>query len=277
LAQVEEREATGEIAALYDDFRATMRSSFVPTVIRALAVHPSYLVPAWAALRPNLETLEAEELAGRLRVACVDRLKESVGPARSPVVSLTDATRAEIRAVLETFFYVIPKALVMITALREAWEGRPLTGHARAGQGRTVPRGAPASMPAIPLLPPEPDDPRVRRIFEAALRMLGGAAVPSLYRTLGRWPDYLEAVWESVIDERVLAAYRAAAPRLVDDVARGGHALPFAFALDRATGARILDAAGVAAIDTILAAYPRAMPETLLQVARLLRDLDAPR
>lgn len=273
LIQVEEQDATGEIAALYDDFRATMRSSFVPTVIRALAAHPGYLVPAWTALRPNLEAMEAEQLAGRLRVACVERLKELVGPARSPGVSRANARRAEIRSVLETFFYVIPKTLVAVTALREAWEGRPIGGGARAGQERKIPRGAPAAMPAISLLPLEPDDPRLRRIFDAAARAVGQPTVPSLYRALGRWPDYLEAVWESALDARVLARYRAAGPGLVADLARGCHALPFAFAFDRAVAGRALSPDGLAAVDAILTGYQRTMPEVLLQIARFLRDL----
>ena len=75
LPTIEEAEATGEIAALYDDVRATMRSTFIPTVFRALAVHRAYLVPAWTMLRRNMATTTAETVAGGLRVACVDRLK----------------------------------------------------------------------------------------------------------------------------------------------------------------------------------------------------------
>jgi hypothetical protein len=309
LPQIDEAEATGEVAALFEDIRSTMRSTFLPTVIRALAVHPSYLAPAWRALRPNLESMDAEQLAGQLRVACVDRLKPLVGRARPPAVKLSDTTRAEIRAVLETFFYVIPKFLVVVTALGEAWEGRPIAGRPHGDRVRKLPRGAPASMPAIPLLPSVTADQRVQRLFEAAARILGACrsiegrpgfagappsvgglggpsrppmflgrpAVPSLYRTLARWPDYLEAVWESVIDEGVLAGYRAAAPRLLEELAHGCHGLPFAFTLDRATVSRSLDDEAVAAIGRILATFRQDTAETLFQIARLLRDLESSR
>ena len=275
LPTIEEDEATGEIAQLYDDVRATVRSTFVPTVIRALAVHPWYLAAAWTALKPNLATVAAESVAGDLRVACVERLKLLVGAARPPAIALPEPARAEIRGVLETFFYVVPKFVVAVTALHEAWVGRPIPGRPTP-PGRTLPRGAPASMPAVPLVPADTPDPRLRGIFQAVGLMLGRPEVPTLYRTLARWPDYLEAVWESIADARLLADYRAAVPSLIQGVATGCRRFPHAVALDRVQAERSLDADAVSAVETILVTYQRDMPETLLQIGRLLRDLQAP-
>jgi len=277
LPTIEEAEATGEIAALYDDVRATMRSTFIPTVFRALAVHPAYLVPAWTMLRPNMATTTAETVAGGLRVACVDRLKLLVGAPRFPAAALLESERAEIRAVLETFFYVIPKFVAAVTALHEAWQGRPIPGRPPSGPARTLPRGAPSSMPSIPMVASDTPDPRVRRLFEAAATMLGRPEVPSLYRTLARWPHYLDAVWESIADPALLTGYRAAVPSLLGHVADGCRGFPFPVSLHRTGAARSLDPQAVSTIDAILATYQRDMPETLLQIARLLRDLQAPR
>src|SRR5262245_63649834 len=95
-------------------------------------------------------------------------------------------TRGDIRAVLEAFFYVIPKAFVAVTALEEAWEGRPIRG--RAGPPpRSVPRGAPSSMPSVRLVDHAADDARVRRVFDDAIGALGRPVVPSLYRALAGW------------------------------------------------------------------------------------------
>ena len=276
LPTVEEDEATGEIARLYDDMRATMRSTFVPTVVRALAVHPWYLAAAWTALKPNFSTVAAESIAGELRVACVERLKTLTGPPRPPAIALPEPTRAEIRAVLEAFFYVIPKFVVGVTALHEAWRGHPLPGRVSTGPVRTLPRGAPASMPSIPLVAADTQDPRLRGIFEGARLMLGRPEVPTLYRALARWPDYLEAVWESIADPRLLAGYRAAVPSLIQKVAAGSRSFPCPVSLDRAHVERSLDAGAASAIESILSTYQRDMPETLLQIGRLLRDLQAP-
>jgi len=275
-SEVEETTATGPVAALYADLRATMRSTFVPTAFRALAFHSAYLIPAWTALRPNLASAEAETLAGRLRVTCVERLKEIVGRPRAPSVALDPVTHTDIRGVLETFFYVLPKFLLALIVLREAWEGRGLAGRVQIGSVRTVPPGAPASMPAVRLLPLDSDDPRVRRLFQAASRMMGRPEVPSLYRALARWPDYLEAVWDSVAEARIVEAYRVTVPGLVEELVHGCRTLPFAFVLDRATVARSVEPDGLTAIDGLLATYQRDMAETVLQTARLLRDLTAP-
>jgi len=189
------------------------------------------------------------------------------------VVAIRPETRGEIRAVLEAFFYLVPKAFVAVTALEEAWEGRAIRG--RAGPPpRTVPRGAPPSMPRVPLVDPATDDPRLRRVFDQVIGVLERPVVPSLYRTLARWPDYLESVWEPLTDATAVAGYREAAPVLVEAASRGCREWPLAFAFDRATAARSLDDAAVASVASILSRFRRAMPETMFEIARLLRDLD---
>jgi hypothetical protein len=273
LEQIEETEARGEIAAFYDDLRATIRSTFVPSVFRALAKHPAYVVPAWTALRPNVASTDAEQLAGQLRVSVIDRLKPIIQGRPLPARAIGPETRGEIRAVLEALFYVAPKTFLIVTALREAWEGRPI--HGRAGPPpRSIPRGAPPSMPSVPLADAAADDPRIQRMFDDATRLLGYPVVPSLYRTLARWPEYLESVWAPLTDPAIVPAYRDAAPALVAAAARGCHAFPLAFTVDRATAARSLDRDALATVDSILSGFQRTMPELIFQIARLLRDLD---
>ena len=273
LPPIEEADAGGEIAAFYDDVRATMRSTFVPTVFRALARYPGYMLPAWTALKPNLASTDAEQLAGRLRVTVIERLKPIVEGRPLPAIAMRPETRGEIRGVLEAFFYVIPKAFVAVTALDEAWDGRSIRG--RAGPPpRSVPRGAPSSMPPVPLVDHATDDARVRRVFDDAIGVLGRPVVPSLYRTLARWPEYLESVWEPLTQAAALAGYRDAAPALVEAAVHGCHELPLGLAFDRATAAPSLDGDALASIGSILSGFQRRMPETMFEIARLLRDLD---
>jgi len=131
--QIEEREATGAVAALYDDLRATLRSSFVPTVYRILAAHPAYFGTAWAKLRPNLTTRDAERAADAIHRACVARIEALMPPDCGATVALAPAVRCDIGGVLKTFVAVNPKNLLTVTALFEAWQGRPIAGHARDG------------------------------------------------------------------------------------------------------------------------------------------------
>lgn len=272
--QIEEAQASGAAAALYDDLRATLRSSFVPTVYRILAAYPAYFETAWARLRPNLATRGAERAADAIHRACVARIAALVPPDRGAMAALAPAVRCEIGGVLKTFVAVNPKNLLAVTALLEAWQGRPIAGDPRAGDRRPIPAGVPDGMPPVPVLPQGADDPRVREIFGEAVAIMGGAAVPSIYRTLARWPDYLAAAWRSLADPVRVARLAQAVPALMAEATSLCHGLPFPFALDRATAAATLPARDVEAIEATLVRFQRGITVAMLQIACLLHDLE---
>ena len=62
---VEEAAATGRVAAVYADIRATKGIDFVPNFWRALATHPDHLELVWTRLKAIMHP-EAEGRAGRL-------------------------------------------------------------------------------------------------------------------------------------------------------------------------------------------------------------------
>ncbi len=62
---VEESEATGRVAAVFADIRATKRLDFVPNFWRVLATNPAHLEQVWTRLK-SLMHPEAEGRAGRL-------------------------------------------------------------------------------------------------------------------------------------------------------------------------------------------------------------------
>jgi len=130
-------------------------------------------------------------------------------------------------------------------------------------------------MPPIPVLSQEPDDPRVREIFAETVAIMGGAAVPSIYRPLARWPDYLVAAWRSLADPARVARLRAhAVPTLIAEATSLCHRLPFPFAPERATVAATLPARDVEVIEATLARFQHGITEAALQIACLLRDLE---
>ncbi|MDE2441474.1 MAG: carboxymuconolactone decarboxylase family protein, partial [Betaproteobacteria bacterium] len=47
VALVEEAAASGEVAAIFADIRATFGMPFVPAMFRAIAHHPAYLKASW--------------------------------------------------------------------------------------------------------------------------------------------------------------------------------------------------------------------------------------
>lgn len=169
---------------------------------------------------------------------------------------------------------MIPKAWPGVSGLREGWEGRPIDGPRDGADLGPLPRGVPAGMPDVPLLPEEPDDPALRRACEAARRRLGRPVVPSIYRTLDRWPAFLEAEREPMADPRALAKIRQRLPGLAAEAVRLARTLPVALAIDRERLGPALGAAGAGETANIRGTYPRTMPETLAQILRLLRDLE---
>jgi Halocarboxylic acid dehydrogenase DehI len=273
--QIEESAATGGVAAFYEDFKETMPSSFVPTVFRSLARFPTYLQPAWKELGPALGTTYADLAAAALRARMRDRMETVVADRARALPELSPADHGEILAVLEIFATVLPKSWLGILALGEAWSGRPIDGLTRrtADECRPAARVASASMPSIPVLDQDPDDPRVQKIFAATQTRLKRLAVPNIYRTLARWPDYLEAVWEQVIDAEILSGIEVALPDLTQRAVEAVHGLPCVLSLDRSAAESRLPAGAADEIETILKTYRKTMPETALQIFGLLRGL----
>jgi alkylhydroperoxidase family enzyme len=48
---VSEKEATGNVKAVYEDIRATKKIDFVPNFWKALAINPDHLEAAWQKLK----------------------------------------------------------------------------------------------------------------------------------------------------------------------------------------------------------------------------------
>ena len=48
IAMVAEAEATGEVAAIYADIKATLGTDFVPNLYRVMAPKPGFLAANWA-------------------------------------------------------------------------------------------------------------------------------------------------------------------------------------------------------------------------------------
>jgi alkylhydroperoxidase family enzyme len=51
ITMIAEAEATGAVAELYDDMKATLGIDFVPHLYRVMAVKPEYLAANWAKVK----------------------------------------------------------------------------------------------------------------------------------------------------------------------------------------------------------------------------------
>ena len=186
---IREADATGEVAALYDDIRSTLGVPVVNLIWRHLAMFPGGLDWAWLALKPLYASgainSEAAALRDRLEVPTLPGL---TGPALS-AVGLTPDDIKQIDMILASYEQSNAMNIIALGALAAYLNG---TGAPQASVS-DVPSSAPpveGTMP--PLLTLDEMPPDVRALVEA-LNMVGGRAeiLASMYRHLANWPPYL--------------------------------------------------------------------------------------
>lgn len=192
LAELRERDATGEIAAVYDEIRRLWAVPYVSSLQRHLATRPGWLEWTWAALGPAFAS-------GRAQVAAWRAAERLTVPRLAPLSrdALTvwgvDAVgEAAIRATCASFARVSPVNLVLSSLLRRLLTGeRPLgTNGAASGWTPPTPLG-----PLPALVDPAALPPAERAVLATLGTTVGREMfVPGLYRMLGSWPAFLAHV-----------------------------------------------------------------------------------
>jgi hypothetical protein len=269
LAEVGERDAAGEIAAIYAEIRRLWAVPYVSSLQRHLASRPGWLEWVWGALHPVFANGRAQTAAWQA-VALVDvpRLAPIARDALR-VWGVDAAGEATIRAVCESFVRVSPVNLVLSGLLRRLLDGeRP---HAAPGGG-----AAWTPPPALPPLPALAEvgalSPSERGVLLSLGTQVGADPfVPGLYRMLAGWPAllaHLATALRPLMEDpathaayaRVNAAIDARIPVLFAELP----ALPSAPPADDVPGVR-------AALD----AYRRTSPEMVVVGRVIERALPA--
>ena len=190
LQEITEAEATGDIAAVYDEIRRTYAVPYVSSLFRHLATYPGLLPWLWRILRPALLSGAVQRLAWRrVDVAGLPPLPR-LSPEMLAGLSVDAADLSAIRTVCRSFTRVSPVNLVVAACLAR------LLGHGRSGADCTftlVPARLPAPLPAMPGMVPAaamaPETQASLAAFETELA--GEVFVPGLYRVLANWPGLL--------------------------------------------------------------------------------------
>jgi hypothetical protein len=192
LAELHEREATGEIAAIYEEIRRLSAVPYVSSMQRHLATRPGWLEWVWAAVRPAFVSGRAQAAAWRA-AEHVDVPRLAPIPREALRVWGVDAdAEARAHAACSSFVRVAPINLVLSGLLR-----RLLRGERPPGPGDM--RAVFAPPPSLGGLPPLVDVPALPPAERAVLASLGTTVdgelfVPGLYRMLARWPAFLAHV-----------------------------------------------------------------------------------
>jgi hypothetical protein len=183
--------ATGEIAEIYADIRATLHTSVVNLIWRNLATLPGALPWAWSTVRPlyvGPAAVHADALRQSLPLPGLPRL--SVDALTAAGIAPTALTN--IRIILDSYHHTNALALVVLSALLEHYE--PSVTDAVAPS----PTAGSAAQTELPPLPPMASLPSEVQRLIGELNTFGEDTDPfliaSIYRHLAYWPPYLAIV-----------------------------------------------------------------------------------
>ena len=188
LGEVMPDEADEEINAIYEGMQTHLRVPFVNFIFRVLANYPPYLSFAWRKIEPHLLTSRFEEAADILRARA---LVEPV-PEGADWDSLGDL--GQIRGFTDTIHYVLPKLLLVVSALDEGLgdERGDRDSEPEAG----VQPGVAEGTTSLQMVTSEEATGRIEEIFQEIRERHGHPDAASYYRGIAGWPKFLDAAWE---------------------------------------------------------------------------------
>ncbi len=195
VATISEAGASGEIAALYGDIRATLGVPVVNLIWRHLAVFPGGLDWAWQSLKPLYASGAVAAEARALREGLNIPVLPGITHAGLRVLGLGDGDIAKITMVLHSYERSNAMNMIALGALSARLDG--VAGAASPPPPTPPPSGeAGAVSGEMPkLLTLDDMTPPVRELVEA-LNAVGGRAeiLASMYRHLANWPPYLALI-----------------------------------------------------------------------------------
>jgi hypothetical protein len=267
LTELNEADATCDIARIYADIRHLCAVPYVSALYRHLATRPGVLPWAWAAVSPALDNGTAQEAGWRV---AADLPLDPLPPIPRDALRVwgVDASAEQaVRNVCDGFVRVAPVNMVFAGLLK-----RFIAGEVPNGKSASATWQPPADIPAPPpLVDPAKLDAAQRGVLMQFATTSGGKPfVPGLYRMLAHWPGLL-AHLSVVMAPRLASAATVAAFNLVR--ARIDTAVPEVFAQMSAPGA-LPPAPSADERANILAAletYRKTSPE-LIVFGRLIRD-----
>lgn len=186
MAEISEREATGEIADIFAEVMKLWGVPYVSAIHRTMAGWPGFLEWAWAAVAPAFRNGSGQEAAWRCAAGLELPKLASIPPAALRAWDVDAVDLAAVRDAAEGFVRVAPVNMVFAGLVKAILEGASPNGKAATSIRWTAP-------PALPTPPEMVDlgkiDPAARdAVMLFASEMGGKPFVPGLYRMLGHWP-----------------------------------------------------------------------------------------
>jgi hypothetical protein len=202
LPELQEKDAPPEIREIYAEIRLLTGVPMVALIWRHLATLPGVLPDAWSSLAPILRSGLLQEtawqIAGAARIQPMTRLT----PAKLAKLHVTKNDRSAIETVLDAYNRANPVNMLCVYTLF----ARLMRPDGQALAPDFVLWSAPPEIDPLPRMYPPGEMPvELRQALEglASLETAGAIAegtlaIPSLYRHLVPWPDYIAWIARSL-------------------------------------------------------------------------------
>jgi hypothetical protein len=237
LVIIQDEEASEAVRDCFDEITASLGFAVVNVIFRAFAKYPRFLRLQWDFLRPNALTQDFFDKTEVLRRQALAIVREHFTVSDHRAVlrmqgSSDDAIKG-IKGVLDFFLYGDPFLLLMASALQSSLAGKPLAGKPWA---HLLPHYThPTRVQEARLVELEDALPPLQAVYREVMKVSGLTFVPSDFRALGRWPDYLELAWEEWKKKIPAPAYQREVGRLNELAVALALDLPFPLAINAET------------------------------------------
>lgn len=233
---ISEAEATGEIAELYGDIRATLGVPLVNLIWRNLTSIPGGLSWAWRSVKPLYENgaIQAEARALLEGQALPDMPLLPVSALRAAGVD--SGAETTIHAILDSYDRSNPLNLVALSALLAGLNGETAPAPPEPADRAPSPdtESAPDLDVALPRLLPLDDMADSTADLVRAINRLGARGrdhiIVSMPRHLAHWPGYLALYWTLIAPLDANGALHGCIDTVLADGRRRGARLAAGFA-----------------------------------------------
>ena len=186
MAEINEADATGEIADIFAEVRALWGVPYVSAIHRTMAGWPGFLEWAWAAVAPAFRSGSGQEAAWRTTAGLSLPVLDPIPSAALRAWGIDAVSLAAVRDAAEGFVRVAPVNMIFAGLVKQLLEGAAPGGRASQQSAWTAPPSLPAPPEMVNLSAIDPAARDAVMLF--ASEMGGKPFVPGLYRMLGHWP-----------------------------------------------------------------------------------------
>lgn len=192
IPEIYEEEAMDNLKNIYNDIQFILKVPIVNFIFRTLGFYEDFLGIAWNQVRLNMQTIEMEKAAERLRNPEI-----SVDMPKINWNQFYDLrTIEEMKKVLFTFNYVNPKLLLIASAWMESLGNRPIQGSQKPSE--FLKPGIIHGLPKIQLVDIKHTAPRVQALLKDIIDRHNAIDAASEYRALAHYPEFLSHSWSNL-------------------------------------------------------------------------------